>query len=299
MSNKDYESIEHMREEYEKVEMSGEQLLKMKNKIREAKKAKEKKHKYVAIKYTSIVVAAVAVFTILPNTSKEVDYAMSNIPVVGKLVDSVTFRDYKYEDGRNNADIEVPKLVADTNAKGDKKENVKKSAKKINTEIKKITDKFVAEFKENLKNKEGYQEVIVKSEVLTTSDDYFTLKLICYQSAGSGYEEDHYYTIDLKTGKRLALKDVFKERTDYKTVISENIKKQMREQMKKDENVSYWLDDKDIPAANFKKISDKTSFYINKKGNVVICFNEGDVAPMYMGCVEFEIPNDIVKDIIK
>ena len=56
-----------MREEYEKVEMSGEQLMKMKDKIREAKKAKEKKHRYVAIKYTSIVVAAVAVFTILQS----------------------------------------------------------------------------------------------------------------------------------------------------------------------------------------------------------------------------------------
>lgn len=41
----------------------------------------------------------------------------------------------------------------------------------------------------------------VKHEVLSTTKDYFTLKLICYQAAGSGAETDYYYTIDLKTGK--------------------------------------------------------------------------------------------------
>jgi hypothetical protein len=52
-----------------------------------------------------------------------------------------------------------------------------------------------------------------------------------------------YYTIDLNTGKRLQLKDVFAEGADYITPISEAIKKQMQAQMDADENVYYWLDD--------------------------------------------------------
>ena len=82
---------------------------------------------------------------------------------------------------------------------------------------------------------------MIKHEVINTTDDYFTLKLMCYQAAGSGDEMDYYYTIDLKTGERLALKDLFKEGSDYITPISENIKSQMRGQMDADENVSYWL----------------------------------------------------------
>ena len=39
------------------------------------------------------------------------------------------------------------------------------------------------------------------------------------------------------------------------------------------------------------------SFYLNENGEVVICFNEGDVAPMSMGCVTFVIPNDVLADI--
>lgn len=61
-------------------------------------------------------------------------------------------------------------------------------------------------------------------------------------AAGSGSEEDYYYTIDLATGQRLALADLFKDGADYVTPISKNIKKQMRAQMKADENVMYWTD---------------------------------------------------------
>lgn len=41
------------------------------------------------------------------------------------------------------------------------------------------------------------------------------------------------------------------------------------------------------------------SFYLNEKNNVVIGFNEGDVAPMYMGTVEFEIPAEVLENIRK
>ena len=142
-------------------------------------------------------------------------------------------------------------------------------------------------------------ETVIKHEVINTTDDYFTLKLMCYQAAGSGYEMDYYYTIDLKTGERLALKDLFKEGSDYITPISENIKSQMRGQMDADENVSYWLDDTEVPEWNFTSINDDTSFYINADGNLVISFNEGDVGPMSMGVVEFTIPHDVIADISK
>ena len=146
---------------------------------------------------------------------------------------------------------------------------------------------------------EGYQDMMVKSEVIATTERYFTLKLICYQGAGSGAEWDYFYTIDLENGERLQLADLFTEESDYITPISENIKEQMRAQMKADENVHYWVDETEIPEWNFKEITDETGFYLNEKDEIVICFNEGDVAPMYMGCVEFVIPKEVVADIRK
>ena len=80
------------------------------------------------------------------------------------------------------------------------------------------------------------------------------------------------------------------------TPISENIISQMREKMAEDEMNMYWLDD-EIEELNFKAIKEDQSFYLDENGNVVISFNEGDVAPMYMGVVEFTIPNEVISDI--
>ena len=60
-----------------------------------------------------------------------------------------------------------------------------------------------------------YQDMTVKSEVIATTDQYFTLKLMCFQSAGSSAEWDYYYTIDLTTGERLKLADLFQDGSNY------------------------------------------------------------------------------------
>ena len=92
--------------------------------------------------------------------------------------------------------------------------NLKKTTDEINAEIQKITDDIVAEFQSNI-DAEGYQDIMVSKEILTTTEEYFTLKLICYQGSGSGAEWDYFYTINLTTGERLALKDLFAEGSDY------------------------------------------------------------------------------------
>lgn len=308
---------EALKKEYKQSEMTQEQIQKMKDSIAKAQEERSRNgHLIVLRRGIMAAAAAVALFIILPNTSASVAYAMSGIPVVGKLVEAVTFRNYRYESDRHMADVEVPELVVNeggsmtaqepptageqgtqTAAGTQKTETIQKTTEEINREIQEITDRIIGEFEENLKYEEGYQDIMVKSEVISTTEKYFTLKLICYQGAGSGAEWDYFYTIDLNTGERLKLKDLFENDADYITPISDDIKKQMREQMDADENVHYWLDDEDIPEWNFRAITEDTSFYINGDDQVVIAFNEGDVAPMYMGCVEFVIDDAVLAGI--
>ena len=289
-----------LKREYEKPQMSQAQVEELRAKMEEAKMA-DKKDKIKRLQTRAALTAAAFVgsFLILPNTSPVIAHAMEQIPVLGKLIEVVTFRDYEYESDRNHADIQVPEIKVELGLPEDQTlENLERTTDEINREIKKITDSLIEEFETYLEEEEGYQDILVKSEILTATADYFTLKLLCYQGAGSGYQWNYYYTIDLNTGKRLQLKDVFMEGADYITPISEAIKEQMKAQMDADENVYYWLDD-EIEEWNFKSVTDETSFYINENGNVVIGFNEGDVAPMYMGAVEFEIPGDVLNDIRK
>lgn len=290
-----------LRKEYEKHQMTDFQVRQLQEKIREVKEMDQNNKNHTGKIRIAVAAAAVAagLFVILPNTSGTIAHAMEQIPIIGQLVRVVTFRDYEYESDRNMADIEVPEIKPEEQLEDSTlQENIDRTTAEINAEIQSITDDLIAEFEKNLDEEMGYQDVVVKSEVLTTTPDYFTLKLICYQGAGSGYQWNYYYTIDLNTGERLQLKDIFKEGADYITPISENIKRQMQERMDADENVHYWLND-EIEEWNFKAITDETSFYLNERGNVVIGFNEGDVAPMYMGTVEFEIPAEVLDGIRK
>ncbi len=302
MSSKE-EKWNEIRQEYHAHSMSKEQVNHMKKKIRQAKK----ENRHIVRTIASVAAAAAVALAILPNASGSIAYAMSRIPILSKWVEVVTLRDYQYESDRNNANIKVPEIVpqipeeeADsTEAHANARQKIQKSAEEINAEIKTITDQLIAEFQEYAKDQEGYQNVQTSSEVLATTDQYFTLKLNCYQASGSGAEWNYYYTIDLATGERLQLKDLFTKESDYITPISENIKQQMKAQMKEDENIFYWVDYEDVPEWNFEAITDETQFYLNDRGEVVICFNEGDVAPMYMGCVTFTIPNEALASIRK
>ena len=294
------EKLDSLKREYLKPQMKAQDMRKLLEIMDRAKKRNQSsKYRSLLVKFASVAAAILAVVIILPNTSATVAHAMSELPIVGSLIEVVTFRDYRFESQRNNADIEVPKIVP-TNSGQDEKvqETLEQSINEINADIQKITNEIIAEFETYLGDEQGYQDYVVKSEILTTTETYFCVKLMCYQGAGSGYQWNYYYTVDLKTGELLKLKDLFLEGADYLTPISDSIKKQMQQNMDADEDVHYWLHD-EIEDLNFKTITEDTKFYVNKSGNIVIAFDEGDVAPMYMGALEFEIPNEVLTAIRK
>ena len=286
------------RGKYNAHQMSRWQVKKLRLGMKEEIKRQRRAHFLRRMSKAAATAAALAAaFLILPNTSASVAHAMEQIPLVGQWVQVVTFRDYQVETERNHADIQLTKVgIEGTQSDEAVQETLEKMTAQIDAEIQNITGELISEFEKNMADEMGYQDLIVKSEVLTQTEEYFTVRLFCYQGAGSGYQWNYYYTIDLRTGERLKLQDLFSDGADYITPISENIKKQMQEQMDADENVCYWLHD-EIEELNFRSITDETSFYVNGDGDVVIGFNEGDVAPMYMGSVAFVIPGEVLSDI--
>lgn len=316
--------IEDLKKEYEGIRMSEPQVNAFKQSIERAKKDNRRIKRMRGWKMAGTAVAAVFIaFIILPNTSATVAHAMAKIPLLGNVVQVVTFRDYSYDSETQIADIDVPKLeIAEENetdggvvtadvmsgedglAYGGDAENVPsvytldESAGKINSNIEDLTNRIIADFEEAVKSETGVKEVIVSYEVVATPEQYFTLKLAHYESEADGAEYHYYYTIDMTTGEYLKLQDLFVEDADYIGVISEEIIWQMQEQMATDDTVAYWLDE-EMEEWNFKEITENTQFYINENNHLVIIFNEGDVAPMYMGVVTFEIPTEVLADIRK
>lgn len=237
----------------------------------------------------NVLLSFMCLIIILPNISMDAAQAMSSLPLIGDFFRVITFREYHYIDDRYSADVNIPEIESDG-----------KAVESINRKISAIAEEWMEEFESAKAEAWGRSEIKVDYEILATSPEYFTLKLMTYQGSGSGFQQNYYYTIRISDEKEMNLSDCFPEGADFVTPISENIKQQMRQQIKDDPDKSYWVDIEDddpIKGLEFRTIKKDQQFYIDENGHIVIAFNEGDVAPMYMGCVQFTIPKQVTEGI--
>ena len=289
------DKLESLKNEYAGFSMNEKAVNQMKSRIEMAKVENKIEARKRHIRGWAIAAAAALTIFILPNSNASVANAMSNVPVMGGFFSAITIRDYHSDSKNATASVEVNGLKS-------KDKTGKKTADEINREIKSLTNKYVADFKQ-AKKADGKVDLDVSTDIIAKTDNYFTLKLTAVETQADSYQENHYYTIDLKTGKQIQLKDLFKDGADYKSAIKADIKKQMIEHEKETEDVNYFVadskEDQEITGFSEDDLISKASFYLDKDGNIVICYNQGDVAPMYMGALEFTLEKSAVADILK
>lgn len=169
----------------------------------------------------------------------------------------------------------------------------------INFDIEKVTNQLIEEFQASADLRESYGSLTINHETVTNNERYFTLKLSIYQGAGSGYESYKCYTVDKKSGKRLQIGDLFREDGDFNEILSQNIKEQMKAKMAEDEMNMYWVDYEEVPGLNWEGLKEDQNFYFDGAGNLVIVFDEYEVAPGYMGAQEFTVKKDVFEGIMR
>lgn len=321
------EQLRQLKEEYENMTIPEAGRERLKEGIDRARMEKRRTERARRRSAWTAAAAAVALLIALPNTNLQIAHAMENIPVLGGFFRLVTVRQYNYSDENHDAEVKLAEITyaedaegtssvgevvvgaaapesADaggTEGDGQEASTAKLSedgVKEINQDMETTVEELISRFEDTL-SEEGYHGLHVSQEVVTDNAKYYTVKLSVLETAASGYEHNRFYTIEKQTGNVVTLADLFAEESDYISVISENIKTQMREQMAADEGVIYFLDETDMPEFNFQSITEQTNFYFNEKGELVIAFDEYDVAPGYMGAPEFVIPTEIVESLYK
>ena len=90
----------------------------------------------------------------------------------------------------------------------------------------------------------------------------------------------------------MQLSDLFAPGSDYVKMLSEEVKRQMQAEMTGDSGKVFFLSS-DIPEDDFKEIKKDQNFYVNSEGRLVICFDEGEVAPMSEGSLQFVMPENL------
>lgn len=242
-----------------------------------------KRRRYWKIPAT-IAAAFLAVFLILPNTGYPVAQALSQIPVLGTVFEAVTFREYAEETDTTEVNVKTPKVEAEKQGKA--------AADAVSKEIDAMNEAAVKQFKKE-HNDGGYGSLDIYYDVAADTDRWYTVRVVREETEASGAVETDYYTFDKTTGESVILSDLF-EKDAYIAHISENIKDQMRAQMKQDDSVSYFIDS-DLPDEDFSEIDPNQDFYIDKNGDLVVCFDEYEVAPGSMGTVSFKIPKSVYR----
>ena len=304
------EQLRQLKEEYENMkipEAGRERLQAGIDRARMEKKRAEHARRRSA--WTAVAAAAVVMIA-LPNTNMQIAHAMENIPLLGGFFRLVTVRQYNYSDENHDAEVELAQITYGEDAgegasvgeaavgAAAPKGTAAGSVEAVNQDMEATVEELIRQFEDTL-SEEGYHGLHVSQEVVTDNDRYYTVKLSVLETEASGYEHNQFYTIDKQTGNVVTLEDLFAEGSDYISAISENIKTQMREQMAADEGVIYFLDGDDMPEFNFQGITEQTNFYFNEKDELVIAFDEYEVAPGSMGAPEFVIPQEVTAAILK
>lgn len=279
--------IEELKMEYNNIEIPRRGKEELQKTILKAKRDKLKlQHRRRMYKMAGAVAAIIAIF-ILPNTNKTIAATMKNIPVVGQVFEVITFREYNYNDKQKEMSVKIPEIKNSQNIS---------AIEDVNKEAGIYTKRLVEQFSKDIKNL-GFNSLDVTYNKVTDTKKWFTLEINVVETQASGYRFRRYYHINKESGKIVKLSDLFKKNCNYIEIISKEIKRQMKAQMK-NENVSYFIGTEEV-FEGFSKIKNNQNFYFNKDGNMVITFDEYEVAPGSMGMPEFVIPKDITASLYK
>ncbi|WP_313637086.1 RsiV family protein [Paenibacillus sp. FSL K6-0276] len=278
------EQLEQLKSKYKNTPLPGELEFVVKKAIKQSKK----RHMGWMKNLVGVGAAAIILVTGI-NASPAFAKALSDVPLVGSLVKVLTFTELKVDEGTAKANIKVPAI---TNMENKTLEAALNN--KYLEESKKLYSDFTAEMKELKKNGGGHTGVESGYEVKTDNDQILAIGRYVVNTVGSSSTTFKYDTIDKKNQLLITLPSLFKD-DSYIRLISENIKEQMRHQMKADPDKTYWVDDK-VNFESFESIAKDQSFYINNDGKLVISFDKYEVTPGYMGVVEFIIPTNVIAD---
>lgn len=215
---------------------------------------------------------------------------MSGIPVIKSLVKVVTLREYTYKDNNHEVEIKVPNINGLSNTE---------LQDTLNSEYLDESTRLYKDFMTNMgvdKLDEAHLALFTNYSEKVNNDQLLVLENITTQIAGSGSESVQYNTIDKQKQLLITLPSLFKD-DNYVDIISENIISQMKEKTNPSQGIMYFYDS-GMPG-DFAQIKPDQTFYINADSQLVIVFNEAEVAPAAMGIVEFVIPIDVIqKDLV-
>ena len=172
-----------------------------------------------------------------------------------------------YETEGTIVTVKIPHVV---NVKDDKVKKV------INKLITQAIDDFTNEFKEFDKEPNTEHKLIadITFQNYYSDDKIISFSINATQIMADSYLQKKFYTVDLKTGEVYNIEHFLG--SDYQNIVKKSVQQQIAENKEKYPNLMYFDE-----AVNNLKITNEQPFYINKDNQVVVVFNQFEIAPGY------------------
>lgn len=232
--------------------------------------------------------AGVILVLFLLNCMPALAQTLETVPVLGRVIQVVDLRSYSRFWGGTGISVEEPVLDGDRPAAD---------------EAKAKQEEIIQQMRENFleyaaRKYQGYVAEDVTYEVMRDDETLFILRFNATINAGGSMDCRRHIVLDKGTEQVLSLADLFKSDVNYIFLISREIKAQMEEQMNAGEGDYFlpggiWSEEE-----CFKSIDEDQDFYIDEAGQLVIVFDEYEVAPGSMGVPEFTIPTDLLDGLL-
>lgn len=236
----------------------------------------------------AVVVCTMGFMTAL-NTSVAFAETACQLPVIGAVAQLLTFRSYEKTENDIHVNVDMPsvEMIAEDTSLADF----------INQEIHDLCSRYADEalerakaYKEAFLSTGGTEEewvahkiqITVEYEIKSQTEEYLSFVVTGTENWNSGGNENRYYSLDLKSEKLVALKDVLGD--NYQQIADDSIRVQMEERAVTD-GIPFFTE----AEGGFTGINENTRFYMNEAGNPVIVFDKYEVAPGAYGMLEFEI----------
>lgn len=280
--------MDKLKRDYDKIDIPPELEDVVNNSIRQAKTAQKKRP---PLKKWSIgAAAAAALFIGSINMSPTAAQSMANIPVLGAIVDVFTVQKLTLDEKSYQANLATPAI------NGLENEGLQASLNEKYIQENKVRfEQFEEEVAEMKKAGDGHLGINTGYEVMTDIPRILSIARYEVNTVGSSSTTMKYDTIDKQENILITLPSLFKD-DQYIDTISSYITGEMKRQMAADKEITYFLEDRFT--GDFEGIKSNHNFYITSNHKLVISFDKYEVAPGYMGVVTFEIPSDILSNLL-
>ena len=231
--------------------------------------------------------AACICFCVLVNSTPAFAAAVADIPVLGALARVVSIEQYMVQDEYQYIRVNMPALENTGNTELEQR---------VNTEIRTRIEQVLQEAENRARSvRDAYVEtggdaaefipviIDVDYEIKCQNDQYLSFILTETETRASAYTEVYTYNIDLEAGRELTLRDMLGP--DYVELANAAVREGIAAREAADPDATFFHDE-----AGFTSIDEDQAFYINEAGNPVVLFEKYELAPGYMGQLEFEVP---------